>query len=140
MNQVASETAAVADADEVFRREMHRGEAVRDLERLGPLPGQCGFVVTHGRRVVGIELFGSPDLLRPHWPAAVRSYLLERPDGGGSPSPGRVLQALHHVGRSPAKVTPGLGLGEERHYAARKGTGQALTLEGALVAASSLSR
>ncbi len=140
MNRVVSETAAIADADEVFRRERHRGDAVRDLERLGPLPGQCGFVVTHGRRVVGTELFGSPDLLRPHWPSAVRSYLLEQPEGGGFPSPGMVLRALHRIGHSPAKTTPGLGLGEERHYAARKGTGQALTLDGALVAASSLSR
>ena len=63
---------------------------VEELARLGPLPGQCGFVVTHGPRIVGAEIFGAPELLKPHWAALVRSYLLEEPTATGWPSPGRV--------------------------------------------------
>ncbi len=135
-----SATAAVSDADAMFSRGGRRGHAARDLERLGALPEQCGFVVTHGSRVIGAEIFGAPELLRPHWPAVVRSYLLEEPTVGGYPSADMVLRALWRIGTSPCTAAAGVGLGEERHYAVPKGTGQALLLDGAVVAASALSR
>lgn len=135
-----SRTAAIADADEVFRRDQGRGAAVEELVRLGPLPGQCGFVVTHGPRIVGAEIFGAPELLRPHWPALVRSYLLEEPTATGWPSPGRVLRALRGISRAKSTGSAGLGLGRERHYTSEKGAGQALTLEGSAVHISVLSR
>ena len=138
--RMSSGTAAIADADEVFRRDQGRGAAVEELVRLGPLPGQCGFVVTHGPRIVGAEIFGAPELLRPHWPALVRSYLLEEPTATGWPSPDRVLRALRGIGFAPCKHSGGLGLGQERQFTSEKGAGQALVLDGAVVQASALSR
>jgi len=138
--RTSSPTAAIADADEVFRRDQGRGAAVEELVRLGPLPGQCGFVVTHGPRIVGAEIFGAPELLKPHWAALTRSYLLEEPTARGWPSPERVLRALRGISRAESKRSAGLGLGQERHYTSEKGAGQALTLEGAAVHISVLSR
>ena len=138
--RMSSPTAAIADADKVFTRDRDRGAPAEELARLGPLPGQCGFVVTHGPRIVGTEIFGDPELLRPHWPALVRSYLLEEPSATGRPSSDRVLRALRSIGGANCKRSPGLGLGEERHFTNEKGTGQALTLQGSLVRGSVLSR
>ena len=138
--RMSSRTAAIADADAVFHRDQGRGDAVEELVRLGPLPGQCGFVVTHGPRIVGAEIFGAPELLRPHWPALVRSYLLEEPTAAGWPSPDRVLRALRGISRAKSTGSAGLGLGRERHYTSEKGAGQALTLEGSAVHISVLSR
>ena len=135
-----SPTAAIADADAVFRRDPRRGERAEELARLGPLPGQCGFVVTHGPRIVGTEVFGAPELLRAHWPSLVRSYLLEEPTAYGPPSADRVLRALSGIGYAAAKSSSGLGLGEERHFANAKGAGQALTLADAAVHISVFSR
>ena len=138
--RMPSPTAAISDADHIFKRDRERGNAVEELARRGPLPGQCGFVVTHGPRIVGAEIFGAFELLKPHWPALVRSYLLEEPTATGRPSPGRVLRALRKMGRAASKDSAGLGLGEERHFTSRKGAGHALTLDGAAVHISVLSR
>ncbi|SVB18730.1 uncharacterized protein METZ01_LOCUS171584, partial [marine metagenome] len=60
---VASGTDAIADADVVFERDPDRYSAVEELASMGPLPGQCGIVISHGHRVVGAEVFGALDLL-----------------------------------------------------------------------------
>ena len=138
--RMSSPTSAIADADAVFARDRGRGQAAQELEELGPLPGQCGFVVTHGPRIVGTEIFGAPELLKPHWPALVRSYLLETPIDTGWPSADRVLRALRGISRAPCEKSSGVGLGEERHFTGKKGAGQALILDGAVVHASVLSR
>ncbi len=138
--RMSSPTAAIADADALFEVERDRGKAVDELEKLGPLPGQCGFVVTHGPRIVGTEIFGAPELLKPHWPALVRSYLLERPTETGWPSPDRVLRALRGISYTKCTSSSGLGLGRERHFTSEKGTGQGLTLDGSVVHVSVLSR
>ena len=138
--RTSSRTAAIADADAVFHRDRDRGEAARDLEKLGPLPGQCGFVVTHGPRIVGTEIFGTPELLKPHWSALVRSYLLERPTEAGRPSSDRVLRALRGISCAKCTSSSGLGLGQERHFTSEKGAGQTLMLDGSAVHVSVLSR
>ena len=138
--RMSSPTAAIADADKVFTRDRDRGAAAEELARLGPLPGQYGFVVTHGPRIVGTEIFGDPELLKPHWTALTRSYLLEEPIASGWPSADRVLRALRGISRAAYKGSSGLGLGQERHFTNEKGTGQALTLDGSMVRASVLSR
>ena len=138
--RMSSPTAAIADADRVFTRDRDRGAAAEELARLGPLPGQYGFVVTHGPRIVGTEIFGDPELLKPHWPALTRSYLLEEPIASGRPSADRVLRALRGISRAAYKGSSGLGLGQERHFTNEKGAGQALTLGCAVVHASALSR
>ena len=136
--RVSAPTRAMASADTVFEREPDR-QAAAELGALGPLSGQCGVVVTHGPRVVATEVFGAPGLLRPHWAALVRSYLLERPTATGRPSASRVLRTLGRIGKAACRQNPGLGLGVERHLGTSKGVGQALTLESAVVHASVLS-
>ena len=82
MHRMSSPTAAVADADRIFERDRDRGSAAEELARRGPLPGQCGFVATHGPRIVGTEIFGAADLLRPHWSALGPVLPARRADGG----------------------------------------------------------
>ena len=138
--RMSSPTAAIADADALFEVDRDRGKAVAELEKLGPLPGQCGIVVTHGPRIVGTEIFGARELLAPHWPALVRSYLLEKPTVTGWPSADRVLRALRGISYAKCSHSAALGLGEERHFTNEKGAGQALTLDGSIVHVSVLSR
>ena len=97
-------------------------------------------MVTHGPRIVATEIFGDPELLKPHWPALTRSYLLEEPIASGRPSADRVLRALRGISRAAYKGSSGLGLGQERHFTNEKGAGQALTLGCAVVHVSALSR
>ena len=136
--EVNAPTSAMADADMVFERDRERSSGAEELSATGPLPGQCGVVVTHGPRVVGMELFGVPELLQPHWSPLVRSYLLERPTASGRPSADRVLKALRETGGEVSKHSPGLGLGVERHFSNRRTVGQALVLGRSLVHASVL--
>ncbi len=134
--QVQSPTRAVRDAERFVRRDRRRTAAVDDLMTLGPLPGQCGMAVTHGWRVVAIELFGCRDLLVPHWGGLVRSHLMERPTANGHPSATRVLGRLRRFAESRSADNPGVGLGTESHVNNRNIVGQVLTLEGSIVHAS----
>ena len=135
-----SDTSAASVIDDVYRRETGRGEAVEDLSRRGPLPGQCGIAVTHGRWVAAIELFGSPDLLKAHWEALIRSYLLENVRVQGRPSPTRVLSIIRRFGSLKARTTPGVGLGTDQRVEDRRIVGQALTLDGTIVHGSAFAR
>ncbi|MDE0138539.1 MAG: VWA domain-containing protein [bacterium] len=133
---VDSGTRAVRDAEQFLRRDRQRAHVIRRLARRGPLPGQCGVVVAHGRRVVAIEVFGNRDLLLPHWEGLVRSHLLERPTANGHPS---ATLALHRIGRfagAAAVANRGVGLGTELHVNDRRTVGQALIHQGAVVHAS----
>ncbi len=138
--EVAAPTSAMADADSVFERDRERSIAAGELSSAGTLPGQCGVVVTHGPRVVGMELFGAPELLQPHWSALVRSYLLETATFSGRPSADRVLKAMRDFGAAASRHSTGLGLGVERHFTNRRAVGQALTLERSIVHACVLAR
>ena len=133
---VESRTRAMRDADQFLRRDRRRANTVEALVRLGPLPGQCGVVVAHGRRVVAVEVFGNHDLLVPHWKGLIRSYLVEPPTSQGWPSATQALRMLGRFGRAVALETPGVGLGVERHVNAPPIIGQVLTLRDAVVHAS----
>ncbi len=131
---VESPTAAAAEMHrETYRRDRSRATAVEKFTANGPLPGQCGIAVTHGRWVQGMDLFGAPDLLAAHWPALIRSYLLESPGAQGRPSATRVLELARRFAWSPGKEAPGVGLGVERRVTDKRLIGQALTLDGAVV-------
>lgn len=131
---VESPTGAASEMRrETYRRDRSRASAVEKLAAIGPLPGQCGIAVTHGRGVQGMDLFGAPDLLATHWPALIRSYLLEPPAVHGRPSATRVLELVRRFAFAPGKETPGVGLGVERRVADKRLIGQALTLDGAIV-------
>ena len=133
--EVRSETSAVRDTGQRLQRDQRLADADRELARRGPLPGQCGLAVAHGRRIVALDLFGAPELLEPHWGGLVRSYLTEQPTDDGRPSAGRALRMINRLGR-PAEETPGVSLGAERHLKDRRMVGQVLTLDGAVVHAS----
>ncbi len=135
-----SETSAAADIDDVYRREDRRGEAAADLVQRGPLPRQNGIAVAHGRRVVAIELFGSPEMLVAHWEALIRSYLLEDVKVEGRPSPTSVLSIIRRFGSLRSQSAPGVGLGMEQRVQDRRVVGQALTLDEAIVHGSVFAR
>lgn len=131
---VQSTTAAAADV----KRAAHHGQPSRaaSIEKLaarGPLPGQCGIVVVHGRWVTAMDLFGAPHLLAAHWSALIRSHLLESPVATGKPSATAVLEVVRRFASARAQETPGVGLGVEHRVADHRVTGHALTLNGALV-------
>ena len=125
---VASGTDAIADADVVFERDPDRYSAVEELASMGSLPGQRGIVISHGRRVVGAEVFGAPDLLAAHWEALIRSGFLELPTAEGRPSATSALKLLRRFSTAEATRSPGIGLGTEHHVATDQVSGQALIL------------
>lgn len=133
---VNSGTRAVRDAEQFLRRDRQRGHTIRRLAGRGPLPGQCGVVVAHGRRVVAIEVFGSHDLLVPHWEGLVRSHLLERPTADGYPSATLALHRIRRFAEAVAVANRGVGLGTELHVNDQRTVGQVLTHQGAIVHAS----
>ena len=131
---VQSATAAAADV----RRAAHRSQPSRaaTIEKLaarGPLPGQCGIVVVHGRWVTAMDLFGAPHLLAAHWGALIRSHLLESPVATGRPSATAVLEVVRRFASARAQETPGVGLGVEHRVTGDRVAGHALTLNGAIV-------
>ena len=133
---VDAPTRAARDADRFLRHDRRRADTIERLVRRGPLPGQCGLVVAHGRRVVAVEVFGNHDLLVPHWDGLVRSYLIERRTANGHPSATRALHIIRRLAKAPAVENRGLGLGVELHVNERRLVGQALTLGRAVVHAS----
>jgi len=137
---VASGTDAIADADVVFERDPDRYSAVEELVSIGPLPGQCGIVISHGRRVVAAEVFGAPDLLAAHWEALIRSGFLEMPTAEGRPSASSALKLLRRFATTEATRSPGIGLGTEHHIATDQVSGQALILDDSVVHAGIFAR
>ena len=131
---VRSATAAASDVKQAaYQCEPSRAAAVEKLAERGPLPGQCGVVVVHGRRVAAMDLFGAPHLLAAHWGALVRSHLLDSPAATGRPSATRVLEIVQRFASAQAQTAPGVGLGVEHRVADERLTGQALTLGEAIV-------
>ena len=133
---VASPTGAAEDLEDSYRRHHSRWKTVEALVERGPLPGQCGIVVAHGRDVTAMDLFGAPHLLRKHWGALVRSHFIENRPSTGYPSATLALRSIRRLGTSPAKTAPGVGLGCEHRVTRRRLTGQALVLNDALIHAS----
>jgi hypothetical protein len=114
------------------------GAAANELRRLGPLPGQCGVVITHGGRVVSAEVFSSPEMLLAHWPAIVDAAILDAPEHEPSsrPSASKALKFLRRITDTEATVAPGVGLGTEYHVRTPKFVAQALVLDDIVVHAS----
>ena len=138
--EVISDTGAVADAEDAYRRDRSLYAAVDDLTKLGPLPRQNGIVVTHGKRVEAIELFGSRELLAYYWNTLVRSHMLESPDAPGPHSVERALWAIRRFGSMDQKSCPGVGMGTELRMIDHVMVGQALMLEETVVHASMFTR
>lgn len=130
---VASATRAVSDASQAFSRSPERLHARQELVSMGPLPQQCGVAFAHGPWVSEIQMFGAPHLLAEHWGALVGSHMLSRPLRRGRPSATGVLAVLDRFGSLPAKHSQGVGLGTEHRVRDEWGSGQALSLNGALL-------
>ncbi len=136
-SMVDSPTRNVADADRLLDQDDGLRSALQDLQQLGPLTGQCGVVVQHGKHPVAVELFGSPDLLQAQWMPMVRSILLDAPgEVEGRPSLDRALRFLQRVEQAERYVVPGVGLGEEHHLRSGRVQGQILTWDSSLLHAS----
>jgi len=124
-------------AGAVFDLDERIGAATTDLIARGPLPGQCGVVIAHGRRVVAADVFASPELLAAQWEAVVRSALYDAPEEvNGKPSATKALQFLRKFAAGNVEVAEGAGLGREFHVSSRRVVGQALVWDNVLVHAS----
>lgn len=136
-----SSTRAAADVrGSAYNRKPSRAAAIEELAAGGPLPGQCGIVVVHGRWVTAMDLFGAPHLLDAHWSGLIRSHLLEPSIPGGKPSATRVLQIVRRFATGLAEDDAGVGLGVEYRMADDRIIGHALTLDGAIVHAAFFAR
>jgi len=136
-NGIDAPTRAVEDLAERERRDHRLADSIAELCARGPLPGQCGIVVAHGRHVVAAEVYGSPELLAASWESLVRGFLLEA--GGelkGTPSATKALRFLEKAAKRVVAVSDGVGLGREHRIASSNIAGQALTLDDVLVHAS----
>ena len=135
--EVMDPAAALRAADAAIERDGRLASAVREVVGLGPLPGQRGVVVTHGRRVVACDVFGSGELLAAHWEALVRGWFLDVPEQvSGRPSLNAAMRFLRRFAASPAVQSPGVGLGTEIHTRGTRLVGQALLWDDAIVHAS----
>lgn len=133
---VDAATSALAAGDEVFGREEGRdlARAIEELVQRGPLPGQCGVVVSHGSRVVQAEVFGAPELLAKQWEPLVRAWMYDAPGPvRGTPSLSRAVNALGHVATMRKDTAPGVGLGREVHASDNRVVAHGLVLDDALV-------
>lgn len=134
---VQSPSRAMHASELLFEADNNLANAAQDLVGIGPLPGQCGIVLGHGKRIVAAEIFATPELLAANWEALVRAALLDAPDYiEGRPSVSRALRFVTRLGTARGTRSPGVGLGEELHLETTKMVGQALTLDGAVVHAS----
>lgn len=128
---------ATGAAAEMHRAAHHsrpsRAASIEKLVALGPLSGQCGIVVSHGRWVTAMDLFGAPNLLAAHWGALVRSHFLEPAVPRGNPSATAVLAVVRRFAWARAQEAPAVGLGVEHRVANDRFTGHALTLDGAVL-------
>ena len=129
---VASETGAMADLFE------HAGSQIEDyVGAFTALPGQTGAIFALAGKVVGLELFFSPDTLAKLLPKLVRSYALDAIEIPGTDSPPAppdgAASFLRQVTTAQVQRFPGIGAGETLRLAAPCLAGVGLHAEGALL-------
>lgn len=110
--------------------------ATEELVSAGPLPQQNGLVMSRGSRIIGAEIFATPELLESSWESIVRSVMLEADDRYSRPSPTRALRFLHRLATGESHTANGVGLGQEVHVRTDRLVGQALVWDDVLVHAS----
>ena len=132
MREVTSQSQAMADADSALVQDSSRHNAINELTRLGPLPGQCGVVVARGNRAVSADIMGSPDLFAPHWERLVRAHLSEQlsvnVQGRWDAAAGPALRILRQMGTESGHPQDAVGIGKEHHVAGSGYIGQALSM------------
>jgi len=121
----------------LFEANEQLAEATDQLVELGPLPGQTGIVISHGKRIVSVEVFATAELLAANWEALIRAVFLDAPEFvEGRPSVSRALRFVNRLATARGTRSAGVGLGEELHLRTERLVGQALTLDGVVVHAS----
>lgn len=119
-------------AEEVLFDDSRRA-VVEGIVANGPLPGQNGVVVSHGSRVVAMDIFANEQLLGQAWESLVRGYFAEAVQATGRPSATRVLRFMKQFAKADAVEVAGTGAGTELHVTHPKVTGQVLTSGEALI-------
>jgi len=110
---------------------------IQNLTQQGPLPDQIGVAISHGRRVVSVELFGSTELLASAWQGIVHSALLDAPSHvRGAPSSTKVLRFIDRWFHTQPLRSHGVGLGVEHRTRGKRLVAQSLTISDIVVHAS----
>ena len=128
-----SPTASAADVEKRIARNSSLAGNIEELVKLGPLPGQCGMAIAHGRWIAANEIFGSEALFKAHWGSLIRSHMLANPVVRRGPSATSVLGVLRSLGSAESSDSDAVGLGTEQRVSNDRWVGQALTLDGNLV-------
>jgi hypothetical protein len=103
---------------------------------LQPVENQVGALFVVSGRVVGLDVFDSPQTLRRLLPKLVRSVAIDAIDAAGVPTSPTPVGAAHFVAALSAAAmhrAPALGLGEDVRLTAPGLTGAALEVRGAVV-------
>jgi hypothetical protein len=128
---VASPTGAMRD---IYAQHHRR---VGDYERaFEAVDGQCGAIFAIGDRLVGLELFEHPDVLRKMLRKIVRSYALDAIQAGDSDTTPTAKAAgafLAEVADGRIESFPAVGSGEDARISGRRVTGAALVADGRVV-------
>jgi len=128
----ASPTAAMHDLYEASRQPLDDV-----LRGLAPLPEQTGAMFAVGGRVVGMELFETPDTLATYFPQLVRSYALDalrRGQGATDNFASSDADAfLADVKRASPRRFKAIGLGDDLRFAEDDLVGGALLLDDRVV-------
>lgn len=110
---------------------------IQNLAQRGPLPDQIGVAISHGRRVVSVELFGSSDLLASAWQGIMDSAFLDAPTHvRGAPSATKVLRFINRWFNTQPVQSQGVGLGVEHRTRGERLVAQSLTISDIVVHAS----
>jgi hypothetical protein len=125
-----SPTEAMHDAYEARRASLDRL-----LADLAPRPDQAGAVFAVGGRVVGAELFESPEVFAIYFARLVRSYALDALTEPKHPGlgPNEAETFLADLRRAPTSRFRSIGLGDDLRIENGNLTGGALLFDGRLI-------
>lgn len=129
--QVHSGTMAFSDGAE------KRGQEIsRDLAAMIPEFNQVGIAALDGERLISIDLFGSPTLLRRAYPKVTRGLLLDVPDATAAASDDQVAAivgaALRAVGEAAVTSQPAPGAGHTLILSTPAFVGSGISHEGTI--------
>ena len=129
--RVSSPTEAMSD---MYAKHNHR---VGDYERaFTATDGQCGAMFAIGDRLVGLELFEHPEVLRKMLRKVVRSYALDAIQAGESrevPSVTAAREFLTQLADGRGETFPAVGLGRDVRITGDRLTGAALVVDDRVV-------
>ncbi len=140
----SSPTSAMSD---IFEQQSAQLEDY--VRSFAPARDQVGAVFTIEGKVVGLELFDSPETLRKLFPKLLRSYGLDAldrarsdPDGKRTsriPTQAKASAFLRKVSRAKEEMFPALGEGQDLRLSGPGFTGAALAVGGRVVHLSAFS-